>query len=237
MDINIKYTDNVVAFIDVLGFSKLVQKSVENDSDLERVNELVKLLGDAIPVLDRNVTAPKEAVPKHIYISDSIILCVKNFVEVNGKEYYGLNTIVMRCIQLTHLLTYAGYLVRGGIDIGKVWMSETNIVGPAYQKAYQLESQEAEYPRITLSAEASKQWEKYGEPKCFCMKSNDNKYYVNGLYPYEEYFANKSYFCENNYYQDILDIIDNNIKQLENNSKAKDKWEWFKENIFREGCK
>ncbi|MFT6051062.1 MAG: hypothetical protein ACI9B9_000702 [Halioglobus sp.] len=53
----------------------------------------------------------------------------------------------MRTIQLTHIFLAKGYLIRGGVSIGKVWHTESNIIGPAYQGAYLVKL----HPKLTLS--------------------------------------------------------------------------------------
>lgn len=115
----IKFEKKIVAFIDILGFKVLVNKS-ENEKKVN--NELINLINtleSAIPNLDSKVSTnvPTEAIPTYTYISDCIILSAP----IKYKEYDGLSIILMRCIQLTHLFLEKGYLVRGGIDVGNVW--------------------------------------------------------------------------------------------------------------------
>jgi class 3 adenylate cyclase len=73
-----------------------------------------------------------------------------------------LEILVMRVIQVTQLLLDFGYLVRGAIEVGKVWHVDANIVGPAYQEAYRLEPT-AKMPRVILSAPATQLWRSSGE--------------------------------------------------------------------------
>jgi uncharacterized protein YqhQ len=62
-----------------------------------------------------------------------------------------LETIMMYVSLLTHRFLQAGYLIRGEIDIGKVWHGEHTIVGPAYQEAYKIEADPANREkRITV---------------------------------------------------------------------------------------
>lgn len=75
------------------------------------------------------------------------------------KNYNGLSVLVMRVIQLTHILLSKGYLIRGGISVGDVWHTESNIVGAAYQEAYSIESQ-AIAPCVKLSSAAMDYWNK-----------------------------------------------------------------------------
>ena len=140
----ISFEHRAVAFIDVLGFSALVSKASTDQQAFAELQNLVNVLESAIPILDSGVakTVPIELFPKHIYISDCIILSAPISVALpKWGHYSGLEIVVMRAIQLTHLFLNAGYLIRGGVAIGDVWHGHANIVGPAYQEAYQLETQ------------------------------------------------------------------------------------------------
>ena len=161
----IQFDDRAVAFIDVLGFKQLVNQAAVNASDLSKLNDLVALLGAVIPFLDGKVqrSVPQHLIPLHLCISDCIILSAPLQVSFDQhKNYSGLEILVMRVIQVTQLLLDFGYLVRGGIEIGKVWHAESNIIGPAYQEAYRLE-QTAKMPWVILSAAATRLWKSSGE--------------------------------------------------------------------------
>ncbi len=151
---NITYEERAVAFIDVLGFGMLVDKSVHEFSVLEELQSLIDMLETSIPLLNNGVfsTVPARLIPKHTYVSDSIILSAP-ITDSEVKNYSGLDILIMRCIQLSHRFLGAGYLLRGGIAVGNVWHSDGNIVGPAYQEAYRLEAA-GENPCIVLSESA-----------------------------------------------------------------------------------
>ena len=107
----ITYEERAVAFIDVLGFSKLVEKSAQNDSERMQLQFLVNLLESTIPVFNQCVRddVPSHLIPKYIYISDSIILSAP-LSDHDKKFYSGLESVVMRTIQLSHRFLEAGYL-------------------------------------------------------------------------------------------------------------------------------
>ncbi len=56
-----------------------------------------------------------------------------------------------------------GFLIRGGISIGRLFHSDNFIFGDALIKAYELESKYAKYPRIILDDEVIEIATKYGE--------------------------------------------------------------------------
>ncbi len=226
----IEYEKRAVAFIDVLGFKSLVEASVNHREKLADLQELVNLLDSALPKLEK-FTDPK--IPQHLhpiqlYISDCIILSAplkaKKRDKVHG--YNGLATIVMRAIQITQQLMGKGYLVRGGISCGDVWHKQSNIIGPAYQEAYQLETT-TNMPRIELTDSAKREWERdnFYKQTSMCI-SYDGRFMVNGLCT--------KYFPTDCAYENILEkyrkaavyqiqLLSNNGLQNSNNRK---KWLW-----------
>jgi hypothetical protein len=130
-------------------------------------------------------TVPSDLIPKHIYISDSIILSAPLRVRFDHmRNYSGLDILVMRAIQVSHALLNAGYLVRGGIAVGPLWHSLSNVVGTAYQEAYALERRSWE-PRIVLSEEAARLWQSSGPSTGSRMCIDyDGAFMVNGLHDY-----------------------------------------------------
>jgi len=221
---NIKFEERAVAFIDVLGFGSVVDNAETEQESLSELKELIKLLSSAIPTLDGTVskTIPAELIPKHIYISDCIILSAP--LE-SGKmnEYNGLAILAMRVIQLTHMLLNKEYIIRGGISIGNVWHTKTNIVGVAYQEAYSIE-QKVMVPCVQLSESAEKYWNATeGTDNKMCLDYK-GKFIVNGLHDY--YIQDKSHGAIERTFEVYRQIVRKNINNAPSES-ARYKWWWF----------
>ncbi|NTW99927.1 MAG: hypothetical protein HGB35_08390 [Geobacteraceae bacterium] len=223
----ITFDNRAVAFVDVLGFKALVNSAVGNN-DLASLAELVSLLSAAIPSFDATVvkTVPKSLIPLHIYISDCIILSAPMY-HPSYQYYNGLSIVVMRIIQLSHLLLRAGYLIRGGISVGNVWHSESNIVGPAYQEAFALE-QGGQEPIVNLSPSAAKCWE--GKSRMCLLK--DGKVFVNGLFDYYIPNSTEHGVIERTYKQYAALAEQRLCEGLP--PSAKEKWQWFKDFVQAE---
>lgn len=224
----ITFEEKAVAFIDVLGFKALVNESSINQEALSKLSALVELLAGVVPSLNAGVNAsvPLHLIPKHNYISDCIILSAP-LTDKKLQGYNGLEILIMRVIQLTHFFLSSGYLIRGGISIGKVWHTDTNIMGPAYQEAYLLEA-EGDEPIVVLSDSASKH-KIWGAR--MCLKKND-KVFVNGLH---------HFYIPGNATQGVIEETYKKYEQLTDAalnstipSKAKQKWSWFKEYLESE---
>jgi hypothetical protein len=231
MPTSIAFKDCAVAFIDLLGFSSLVTKATKSGGkSLDELERVVNLLDEVMPALDSTVssTVPPEAIPKHLYFSDSIILSAPLMQRFDGREYFGMRQVVMRSIQLTHIVLKAGYLLRGAIDAGSVWHSEDglNIVGTAFMNAYAAEKK-ADSPRIVLCDNAAEIWRRDSLGQNTMCIEYEGSLMVNGLHEYyasgrDEYQSLESIFDE------YRAIINRNLLDGSIGCKAKKKWKWFK---------
>jgi hypothetical protein len=217
-----QFEERAVAFIDVLGFKALVNKSASDSSSLAQLGNLVELLSSAVPSLDKTVdtSIPQHLIPKHIYISDCIILSAP-LKDEDRASYDGLQILVMRVIQLSHFFLSAGYLVRGGISVGKVWHTDSNIVGPAYQEAFNLEQEETA-PIVVLSDHAASQWT--GNSR-MCL-THEDKIFVNGLF--DHYISNNTqHGAIERAYANYATLAEQRLAECLPDS-AKQKWAWFR---------
>ncbi len=245
----IKFKNRAVAFIDVLGFKSVVEGAAKNSNeDLEELQSLVNFLKEPIELKDKSgniqIVNDEQLLPTHLSISDSIILSTPLHLPHGHSErrwYCGLSILVMRVIQITLILLDKGYLIRGGISVGKVCHNSENIVGPAYQEAYQIETN-TEHPRIELSDSAKRFWRRENDPDNSMCIFHDNRYIVNGLHAY---YFDKNYislqypgrYTSPEYIPDehILNHYSNEVSKKIDNlmhcKKAQRKWQWFNEFI------
>ena len=227
----INFQERAVAFIDVLGFGSIVYQANQNPKHLKELEDLIDLLNKAVPDLNGQVDEhiPKELIPKYIYISDSIILSAP-LTSKKMVNYNGLSILVMRVIQITHMLLNKGYLIRGGISIGNVWHTESNIVGVAYQEAYKIETRTS-VPRVELSDSAIKYWyETEGESNKMCL-NHDEHFMVNGLHDY--YTPDNTHGATERAYAHYAQIAAQNINSA-NSDCIRVKWQWYKNYIDSE---
>lgn len=125
----------IVAFVDILGFSNMVQSDCENRSDtikyfevLQEINKETQEIGDC------NITQ----------FSDSVIfslpLSVDNYIK-----------IIKILAEYQRKLLYHNIVCRGAVAYGKHYKKDDFIFSQALIEAYQLESKDAIYPRIVIS--------------------------------------------------------------------------------------
>ena len=165
------YEDRLVAFLDLLGFSKMVEN--RRDEDIEFV---INLIPDMLRTHRANILRDDLQITS---ISDSIILSVKANPDDNLKDLFNICVIIGR---LQHELALNGYYMRGGISVGKlIHDSKRNlIVGPAYIKAYKLEVEKCIVPRVVIGEDVCDFYDKNYEQMNSILNDEPTESYYKG---------------------------------------------------------
>jgi hypothetical protein len=156
------YKDRVIGFIDILGWKKLVQDSATNEGLLlsidsvalhiaqisefcpqinETYKEIIKEIVAENPIMEKVMVAETDVVSTHF--SDTIVLS-------SSPNKGSVSSLVSVVIGLSLVLLKAGYCVRGAIVRGQLHHTQGSLYGPALISAYELEKNNAIYPRIIL---------------------------------------------------------------------------------------
>ena len=141
---SLEYSQQAFAFVDILGFAQLVERSAQDDI----ARTLVARLLDTDHVFTEFMDFA--SVGRANFFSDSIV------VSMASPEHYMLY-MVREIGMLARYLLFQGFASRGGITAGPVFHEGKAVVGPALVAAYRLE-QRAIYPRIILDAAALEYW-------------------------------------------------------------------------------
>lgn len=142
------YEDRLVVFLDILGFKNIVQRSTNDESLVESI----KCVAEFNTKLQFATSDSNKGV-NHIFpyglqvtvFSDSIVISCPM---LSGGMGYFLLCVASHCLAINRL----GFFVRGGITFGKLYHSGNVCFGPAMNRAYELESQLAIYPRVLIDA-------------------------------------------------------------------------------------
>lgn len=145
-----KYEDRLVAFIDVLGFSDMVNHSVEDTNNLRRLTAALNSLYERIWQWEADGIYSSFAFTQ---FSDSIVISA---LAGTTDSFEMLQQLLLGVVELVD--SY-GILVRGGIACGALIHDKVMVVGPAMNEAYYLESKIAKYPRIIIAKELKEQIE------------------------------------------------------------------------------
>lgn len=150
-----EYQNRHVAFLDILGFSDLIQKSITCQATFEKIlditkglatagNEIATTYGWQVDAQDIVCTA----------FSDSIVISVPE-----GSRIGSLYSLAFAVIGLCRkLLVDVGVAARGGIATGPAYHRDGIVFGPSYIAAYKLESQTAKMARIVVDAAMAQRW-------------------------------------------------------------------------------
>ena len=247
-NINIKYQQSILAFLDILGFKDKVRNSV-------KCSETLRDLVDSLAICGKFSSGSKKSsthglVPMQSrFFSDHVVFFTK-------KSESNLSQLFFLIRFLQDRLWEKGHCVRGAITMGKMYWPEREkliTLGPALIKAVDLEQKVAIYPRIVLAYElfdyvVDKQIDAYpfgqnGKLKNFIRRDIDGVYFLDLLNSriirfrnehFNEYednvFSiiwdgnNQSKYAE--IFQKVREIVDENIHSKK--VKARQKYEWLK---------
>lgn len=134
-----RYQKRLVLFLDFLGFKEHVERSAREPAHLARLVAAMDVVG--------NIGASHKGVLKSQKVtqfSDSIVVSYK--VSEPSAVFLLLNEIAFGVLDLAE----RGFLVRGGVAVGKLYHSKRHVVGPAMNEAYRLESKVAKHPRVLI---------------------------------------------------------------------------------------
>ena len=142
------YEERIVAFFDILGFRNII-KGTENNQELgRRVLQVLNYVGK-IKDENRNGLHPEcDVVGRQVTVfSDSIIISYPTYSP--SSLFY----IIYDAVNLQMNMFNNGFLIRGGISLGKMYHQRDVAFGPAFVSAYDLETNCAFYPRVVIAKE------------------------------------------------------------------------------------
>lgn len=161
---NISYQTGIVAFIDILGFKEIVNKSERSPRLLNTIYQSLSFLKKRelpdkwnLQLMEIEEDAQKRGlfnfdIADRTYssaFSDSIVVSV---MVVDKNINASFSTLLANLAFVGSKFIMDGILIRGGITIGKIIHNDNGIVfGQGLIDAYHLESRAAKYPRIILS--------------------------------------------------------------------------------------
>ncbi len=149
----------LVAFIDLLGFSASVLSSWNDpdNSPLERLLRIkeaaadIRNAGTAFYTPGKPSFDPKVHKARVHTVSDSIVVCYALPSAGALNHVTKAMTVVSQGVQMAWAAAIReGYTLRGAIELGEIYWSESETVGPALVKSHWLESEIAKSSRVIL---------------------------------------------------------------------------------------
>ena len=134
-----RYEERIILFLDFLGFKEIVESTVGDNANLDRLLEAIDRLYD-IGHEDADLYSTRSIT----IFSDSVVLSYA--VHEQSAVFYLLSDIAFAVIDLA----IRGFLLRGAVTVGDLLHTKRYLVGPAMVKAHELESKVAKSPRVLL---------------------------------------------------------------------------------------
>ncbi|MDD3653976.1 MAG: hypothetical protein PHO01_07310 [Desulfotomaculaceae bacterium] len=221
----IEYTERVVAFIDILGFKGIINKSIEDENKFLQIMCTLSYFQDEAEKI-KNVGAKEWK--KDICHGKQLTAFSDNIV-----ISYPLNKITMihlikEVISLQCSFGAFGFITRGGISFGKLYHEHSIVFGPAFHRAYELETQVANYPRVILDSQYLHKYHGLFEDSETPLSEDVNellKKADDGFYFLD--FVSK---CDGSTTEKLLRIVKETIKEIKdegNNQRHLSKLNWL----------
>ncbi|MFJ1269232.1 hypothetical protein ACD661_11760 [Legionella lytica] len=217
----IAYENRTCVFIDILGWKEVINTcSIEIIYKL--LNPFLNISSQYQQRKQRENARPENESSPYPYevqltaFSDSLVMSMPTA---------DLIRIFSNLPKLITAFLERGILIRGGIYIGKLYHQDNVIFGPALNKAYQIESEEAIFPRILIADEVIEDFS-HDIPEIKqlpeIMKDHLNNWVINP-FPCHSSGDMRAYLNINFSLETVIDSIDRKIKS-QKNSKIRNKW-------------
>jgi hypothetical protein len=143
---NPKYEERYFAFVDILGFSQLIERMEAGSIKFHVVRKLLKTIHSPV----QEARYPRRGVDfKAQSISDAIAISTKVSLGGLWRMLYSLE-------RLTLELLAEGYFARGALVRGRLYHDEAMAFGDALIKAYLLEDNVVRFPRIMVTSQVAR---------------------------------------------------------------------------------
>jgi hypothetical protein len=146
---NRKTSQYMVAYLDILGVAS--RMSQDKESQILPLNKLHNLYKFTMELTNKtNGIRFLRGIDFKIF-SDNIVITKK--LSLNSSERILDIFSVLNCVshfQISSVGDSVGWLVRGGITIGELFINNTMVWGSALLRAYELEKNIAIYPRVVI---------------------------------------------------------------------------------------
>jgi hypothetical protein len=229
------FENYAVAFLDILGFTDFIVKAEDpNSKEFKEFTTLQDVIKSALEFTRNDAQKqhlfPEDVELKCIYISDSFILSAP----VRSQNYPGFSGLVavsIKAIQLAHQLLKMGFLIRGGVAVGNVYRTDSNIFGTGYQDAYKTQCELARHPRIILHKGAEVEL-KNGRHlglemvRLSIFMREGNEIILDTLNTHWSYVGSERDCNLFKIYSEYKTKIEENLLKLPHGGK-REKWEWF----------
>lgn len=219
-----------VVYLDMLGSEKLI---LNDDTNLW-LNNIDTLYKESISLgILKNGRDDHLESPIVKIFSDNIVYAIK--VPDNDEDKQSCLARIYMFVSFfqSSALLYYKWLLRGGMTVGKLYMNETFVWGPALLRAHQLENELAIYPRVIIDPIFISSYHNHLTPSEYkvkmkmgypIMEDNDGWAYLG----YEDVLLILA--GQNHKYESIYNSLEKNLEEIhkkyKNNERVMQKIKW-----------
>jgi len=171
-----KYSRKLIAYLDILGIRDLVCNNIDGDEYkvIDKIEKMRKIAETTSKLL------MNDEFFDFLHISDS-------FVFVSEPNVLEDLLVILASIQMRIILE-CHYLLRGAVTIGDAITREQGryIIGPAYIKAFELQDQNAIYPRIIIDNNVLNEVRKSPDFEKFIYVDKDKESFLDYISIYKD---------------------------------------------------
>lgn len=172
-----KYKNHLIAFLDVLGIKSLIDNHRKGDEykAIDTIDAIRKIIETSADTIKK----PRDF--NYLQISDS-------FVFICNPDDLILLIKLLSTLQI-RIITECRFQLRGAITIGDAIIREDGkfIIGPAYIRAYQLQENDAIYPRIIADKNVINAIMKIeGNIEQYLKRDSDKEYFIDYIKVYSK---------------------------------------------------
>lgn len=223
-----EYTEKVVAYLDILGFTDKVDNSASNSADVEKIYRVVRRIYEGKRQNDSGVCEMRSEDLQISTFSDSIV------ISCPADKPNALTEIITHIIWVLLDLLDSGFTARGAISTGLLYHDGDVVFGPAMNEVHLLEETCAIYPRIVVSEKAILYYKGQNNSlsnidlslaKQLRIDSSDGFYFVDFLAQREEFPDSESYF---DWLWKVRKLLVDELRKNKNQNKIWQKYSWMK---------
>ena len=173
----------IVSYIDLLGVSNRINSTNQQLA----MNKLHNLYTFSVNITKEVAIKENKDIQFKVF-SDNIIIAKKLSIETEQRKR-DIRSLLMCAGHFQELSASdsVGWLLRGGISIGQLFIDDVMVWGDALSKSYYLEDKIANYPRIIIDKSVVDEIIQDNQLSEYMRKDFDNLYFLN--------FLNDCHFC------------------------------------------
>lgn len=173
----------IVAYIDILGITNRIS-STEHQLAMNKLHNLYTISVD----ITKNIQLKENKDIQFKIFSDNVIIA-KKLSNESTQRNRDICSLLMCAGHFQELSASdsVGWLLRGGITIGQLFIDDVMVWGEALLRAYYLEDKVANYPRIIIDKKVVNEISLDKQLCEYIRKDFDNLYFLN--------FLNDCHFC------------------------------------------